>query len=122
MHGMGKLTTHVLDTAGGKPAGGVGVALYRLLPDGTAREWQAGGGEVITERTTNDDGRIDGALLAGEDFTAGIYELDFAVGDYFGGAGFYDVITVRFVVKDAGGHYHIPLLVSPFGYTTYRGS
>ncbi len=112
---MGKLTTHILDTAAGKPAGGVGVSLDRARPGIVARK-------LLFWGKTNDDGRVDGALLEGAHFTAGIYELNFAVGDYFGGGCFYDVVTVRFVVKDAGAHYHVPLLISPNGYTTYRGS
>ena len=114
MQTMGKLTTHILDTAAGKPAAGVCIALYRAEP--------GGGRESVAEGKTNNDGRIDGALLDGAEFAAGIYELDFAIGDYFGGGCFYDVVTVRFVVKDAGAHYHVPLLISPNGYTTYRGS
>lgn len=121
MRGMGKLTTHVLDTSAGKPGAGVLVSLYRLGDD-YARAGDGGGRGKIDDYKTNDDGRVDGALLAGADFVAGVYELAFAVGEYFGGEGFYDVVTVRFVVKDAGLHYHIPLLVSPYGYTTYRGS
>lgn len=127
---MGKLTTHILDTSAGKPAGGVGVVLSRVLSGAVS-----GGGEVVAEVVagegervkvgeyrTNGDGRVEGGVLSGEGFLAGVYELAFAVGEYFGGDCFYDVVTVRFVVKDASGHYHIPLLVSRYGYTTYRGS
>lgn len=115
MSEMGKITTHILDTAAGKPAAGVRVWLYRARPGIVRRD-------SLFHGKTNDDGRIDGALLEGAKFTPGIYELNFFVGDYFGDDCFYDVVEVRFVVKDASVHYHIPLLVSPYGYTTYRGS
>lgn len=117
---MGKLTTHVLDTAHGKPGAGVAVALYRM--NGYERQF-------VTGQTTNADGRCDQPLLEGASVVAGIYELDFGIGDYFARMGvkmaeprFLDVITIRFGVSDVGAHYHIPLLASPFGYSTYRGS
>lgn len=113
---MGRLTTHVLDTAAGRPAGGLAVEVYRH--DGTA--------ERLTAATTNADGRVDEPLLSGDAFPAGTYELRFDVGGYFRDTGvaaaFYDVVPVRFTVDDPGRHYHVPLLVSPFGYSTYRGS
>jgi 5-hydroxyisourate hydrolase len=99
------LSTHVLDTARGRPAAGVAIELR--LPDGTRRTCQ-----------TNDDGR---ARLA-DDTSAGEYELVFAVGDYFGEAAFLDRVPVRFTIADPDAHYHVPLLVSPWAYSTYRGS
>jgi 5-hydroxyisourate hydrolase len=99
------LSTHVLDTARGRPAAGVAIEL--TLPDGTTRS-----------AVTNDDGR---AALADET-TAGQYELVFAVGDYFGERAFLDRVPVRFSIADPDAHYHVPLLVSPWAYSTYRGS
>jgi 5-hydroxyisourate hydrolase len=98
------LSTHVLDTANGRPAAGVQIEL--TSPDGTKRTVH-----------TNDDGR---ATLG--DTTAGEYELLFAVGDYFGDAAFLDRVPVRFTIRDPDAHYHVPLLVSPWAYSTYRGS
>ena len=108
----GRLTTHVLDTARGRPAAGVEIELARL--DGDERE-------VLGTTTTNDDGRTSAPLLE-DDLAAGEYELTFAVGDYFGGDGFLDRVPVRFTIADADAHYHVPLLVSPWSYSTYRGS
>ena len=108
----GRLTTHVLDTAAGRPAAGVGIELARL--DGDRRE-------VLGTTTTNDDGRTDAPLLE-EDLTAGEYELTFAVGAHFGGDGFLDRVPVRVRIADPDAHYHVPLLVSPWSYSTYRGS
>ncbi len=108
----GRLTTHVLDTASGRPAAGVEIELARL--DGDRRE-------VLGTTTTNDDGRTDAPLLEA-DLAAGEYELTFAVGPYFGGDGFLDRVPVRFTIADADAHYHVPLLVSPWSYSTYRGS
>lgn len=117
---MGQLTTHVLDTHGGKPAAGMAIDLFRV--DGDARTH-------IKSATTNADGRMAGPLLEGEAFAAGVYELDFHAGDYFGAQGvklpepaFLDRITVRFGICDADAHYHVPLLVTPWSYSTYRGS
>ena len=117
---MGRLTTHVLDTSAGRPAGGVRVELYRL--DGAGRE-------QLAEATTNDDGRCDQPLLEGDGFRIGEYELLFHVGAYFQAVGaalpeprFLDRIPIRFGIAEAGGNYHVPLLISPFGYSTYRGS
>jgi len=101
------LTTHVLDVARGRPAAGVAIALLR-------------DGAVVAEAVTNADGRTDAPLLA--TLEAGEYELRFAVGDYFGEAGFLDVVPVRFGVVDPDAHHHVPLLVAPGGYSTYRGS
>jgi 5-hydroxyisourate hydrolase len=115
---MGRITTHVLDTAAGKPAAGLKVVLTRL---GDARQAVASG-------VTNSDGRLEEPLLDDAAFRKGAYEIAFHVGDYFRATGvalpdppFLDVVPVRFgVTEDA--HYHVPLLVSPFAYSTYRGS
>ena len=116
----GRLTTHVLDTARGRPAAGVAIELVRD-PDGERR--------TVASAETNADGRVDGSLLEGEAFEAGAYELVFDVGAYFAGSGldtgdpaFLGRVPVRFSVGDAGAHYHVPLLVSPWSYSTYRGS
>lgn len=116
---MGRLTTHVLDTALGKPAEGLAVELWAL----------DGGERLLSRHVTNADGRIDGPLLAGEAFVCGTYELRFAAGGYLRGTGqklpdplFLDVIPIRFGIAEQDGHYHVPLLLSPFGYSTYRGS
>jgi 5-hydroxyisourate hydrolase len=106
----GRLTTHVLDTANGRPAAGIPIELARL--DGERRE-------LLRSVTTNSDGRTDEPLL--EELRAGTYELVFAVGDHFG-EGFLDRVPVRFTIADADAHYHVPLLVSPWSYSTYRGS
>ncbi len=107
----GRLTTHVLDTANGRPAAGIPIELARL--DGEARD-------VLTSVTTNGDGRTDKPLL--EELSAGTYELVFDVGGHFSGEGFLDRVPVRFTIADAEAHYHVPLLVSPWSYSTYRGS
>lgn len=108
----GKLTTHVLDTAAGKPGAGISLVLHRI-ENGQPRK--------IAETVTNADGRTDQPLLAGVDFQAGTYEISFAVGAYFR-TGFFDAIPIRFRVDDPGAHYHVPLLCSPWSYSTYRGS
>lgn len=117
---MGKLTTHVLDTSAGKPGKNINIQLYHLVDD----SW-----ELIKETATNDDGRCDEPLLEGAALKAGQYELVFQAGDYFDAAGielpepkFLDEIVLRFGVPDASEHYHVPLLVSPYSYSTYRGS
>jgi hydroxyisourate hydrolase len=102
------LTTHVLDTARGRPAAGVAIELARL--EGDART-------VLETAQTDADGRA-----GGWDVVAGEYELAFAVGAYFSGSSFYDSVPVRFRIEDADAHYHVPLLVSPWAYSTYRGS
>ena len=118
---MGRLTTHVLDTSTGLPAADLLVVLFALGPDGERR--------TITERRTNADGRVDTPLLEGEAFKVGTYELVFHVGAYFWSRGielpepaFLDEIPLRFGVSDTERHLHVPLLVAPFGYGTYRGS
>ncbi|MGI9480956.1 MAG: hydroxyisourate hydrolase [Hyphomicrobiales bacterium] len=117
---MGRLTTHVLDTARGCPANGLKLALFRV--DGDART-------LLKEAVTNDDGRVDGPILEGNAFTVGTYELEFDAGGYFDAAGFalpeqkfLDQVVLRFGISEAGEHYHVPLLLSPFSYSTYRGS
>ena len=117
---MGRLTTHVLDTAHGKPGAGIAMYLYRCKDAGRA---------LIKHVTTNADGRCDVPLLDEDTFSVGVYELDFAIGDYFAALGvvvpeprFVDVVTLRFGIADAQAHYHVPLLASPFSYSTYRGS
>jgi 5-hydroxyisourate hydrolase len=115
---MGRLTTHVLDTALGKPAAGLKVELYRL---GTRSEH-------LATATTNGDGRLDSPILDEAGFDSGVYELRFHAGDYLRKShslpqpAFLDIIPIRFGIEDATDHYHVPLLLSPYGYSTYRGS
>jgi len=116
----GRLTTHVLDTARGKPAAGVKIMLYRVSGNSHRK---------IAETVTNADGRTDTPMLTGTEFTVGTYELVFCAGDYLRASGqaegevlFLDEIPIRFGVPDAAQHYHVPLLISPFAYSTYRGS
>lgn len=118
---MGKLTTHVLDTANGCPAAGMAVRLYHLRADGTAIE--------LKRLTLNHDGRADAPLLEGEAFQPGRYRLVFAVAAYFRGRGaalaeppFLDEVPLDFGLAAVGPHYHVPLLASPWSYSTYRGS
>jgi len=117
---MGFLTTHVLDTALGRPAAGMQIELFRI-----------DGENAILLKTviTNDDGRVDSPILSETEFAKGTYELRFHAGEYLRKttAGlpdplFLDMIPLRFGIADASSHYHVPLLVSPFGYSTYRGS
>ncbi len=112
---MSGITTHVLDTAEGRPAEGVAVRLER----------EAGSGwEELADRRTDADGRVSD-LLSGEALEAGRYRIRFEVGPYFGARGidaFYPHAEIVFTVRETDGHYHVPLLLSPFGYTTYRGS
>ncbi len=117
---MGRLTTHVLDTTLGKPGDGIRVELFRL--NGEARE-------KVGEASTNADGRCDAPLLAGSDFAPGVYELLFHAGAYFDrtsaalpGPRFLDMVPLRFGISDPEENYHVPLLISPYGYSTYRGS
>ncbi len=116
---MGRLTTHVLDTARGRPGVGVAIEVYGL----------SGGRRLLASVETNSDGRCDRPLLEGDDLVPGIYELVFHAGAYFARTGmtlpeppFVDEIVVRFGVAEADQHYHVPLLVSPWSYSTYRGS
>lgn len=116
---MGRLTTHVLDTTRGTPAAGVRIELQRA----------AGAGfETIVEAHTNADGRCDRPLLEGEALAAGTYQLLFHIGAYFragGGEGaspFLDIVPIRFSIAAPEGHYHVPLVVTPWSYSTYRGS
>ncbi len=118
---MARLSTHVLDTAHGVPAAGVRVLLHRIV--------EQGADELVVERVTNQDGRTDAPLLSGDAIPAGRYRLTFHAGDYFRGRGmslpvppFVDVVVLDFGIADAAGHYHVPLLVSPWSYSTYRGS
>lgn len=109
----GKLSTHVLDTTKGKPGAGIRIELFRL--DGY------GDSVPVAETRTNTDGRTDQPLLQGEDFVAGTYILRFHIGEYFG-EGLFDIVPIRFVIKDASVGYHIPLVCTPWSYSTYRGS
>jgi len=115
---MGRLTTHVLDTANGCPGAGIRIDLFRQGQD-----------DAIASTITNDDGRCDAPLLENEAFTPGEYELVFHAGEYFNARGqedgehrFLDRIVIRFGVNEEDQHYHVPLLLSPYGYSTYRGS
>lgn len=118
----GKLTTHILDTAKGRPAAQVAVEIWQLSSHPESRA-------LLTVTQTNANGRTDEPLLQGEDFNVGIYELIFAVGDYFAATGedlpnpqFLDRVPIRVGIADPEAHYHVPLLVSPWAYSTYRGS
>ncbi|MBY0329677.1 MAG: hydroxyisourate hydrolase [Acetobacteraceae bacterium] len=112
------LSTHVLDTAQGRPGAGIAVELHRLAPEPG----------LIRRTVTNADGRVADPLLPEAAFIPGTYELRFHVGAYFAAAGlasdppYLDVVPVRVALQAGQGHYHVPLLCSPFGYTTYRGS
>jgi 5-hydroxyisourate hydrolase len=117
--GMGRLTTHVLDTAQGCPAAGVDVALYAIETDR----------RMLKQDATNADGRLDTPILDAADFKPGVYELVFQAGAYFRtreldlpDPPFVDEVVIRFGIADADSHYHVPLLVSPWAYSTYRGS
>lgn len=112
----GFLTTHVLDTAHGKPAAGMEIELSRF---------EVGERYVIKTLRTNEDGRTDEPLLLESEFEPGEYEIVFSVGEYFGENGdppFLDRVPVRFGISDPDSHYHVPLLASPWSYSTYRGS
>lgn len=117
---MGKLTTHVLDTANGCPAANLTIELWQI--DRTSDEKT-----LLKSVTTNSDGRTDAPMLADHEFAIGLYELVFFVGSYFadeklGDPLFLDRIPIQFGIADATAHYHVPLLVSPWSYSTYRGS
>jgi 5-hydroxyisourate hydrolase len=116
----GYLTTHVLDTSLGTPAAGLLIALFRI--DGDTRI-------PLAQMATNADGRTDSPILPTEAFEPGEYELVFHAGAYLDAVGippetprFLDIVPIRFGISDPGEHYHVPLLLSPFGYSTYRGS
>lgn len=116
----GWLTTHVLDTARGCPAEGLRIVLSRIVPQGA---------ETLADMVTNADGRTDAHILPKETFATGTYELVFHAGDYLRASGqagddplFLDQVPIRFGMADATAHYHVPLLLSPYGYSTYRGS
>jgi 5-hydroxyisourate hydrolase len=117
----GRLTTHVLDTALGRPAAGLAISLHAIEGERARR--------LLKAVTTNADGRCDAPLLAGAEMLAGVYELSFHVAPYFAGRGvglgdppFLDVVPIRFGLADVNAHYHVPLLIAPYGYSTYRGS
>jgi 2-oxo-4-hydroxy-4-carboxy-5-ureidoimidazoline decarboxylase len=117
---FGRLSTHVLDTHRGGPAQGVPVALYEVGRSGRAR---------LAEAVTNADGRTDAPLVSGAPLRIGVYELVFQVGDYFAGRGldlpgqpFLGEVPLRFGISEPEGHYHVPLLVTPWSFSTYRGS
>ena len=119
---MGILTTHVLDTASGLPGKNIQLRLYRCSTNG-------GEDILLVTALTNDDGRCNEPLLDGDDMACGPYRLEFDVADYFIQQGhdlpnppFLDTIDIRFGISDPDSHYHVPLLVSPYGYSTYRGS
>ncbi len=117
---MGKLSTHVLDVTQGKPGAGVAVELYAV---------RGGVKSLVKQTVTNADGRCDAPLLSGDEMAVGCYELVFAAGDYFAAQGvalaepkFVDRVVIAFGIADAGQNYHVPLVVSPWAYSTYRGS
>lgn len=117
---MGRLTTHVLDAAHGCPGSNIRIELYRVEGERL---------ELVTTRQTNADGRCDSPLLEGEDYRSGVYQLQFAAGDYYRARGvtlpepaFLDVVVLRFGISAEQDHYHVPLLISPYSYSTYRGS
>ena len=117
---MGRLTTHVLDTTHGLPGAEIKVKLYKVNEDST---------EKLATVITNSDGRTDAPILAGNDFRPGKYQLVFYVADYYKSKGveldgvpFLDDVVIRFGLDDPEAHYHVPLLVSPYSFSTYRGS
>jgi len=117
---MGRLTTHVLDAAHGCPGSAIKVELYRV--EGAQLE-------LVASVLTNNDGRCDAPLLQGDDYRSGVYQLQFSAGDYYRARGvqlpepaFLDVVVLRFGISAEQEHYHVPLLISPYSYSTYRGS
>lgn len=117
---MGRLTTHVLDAAHGCPGRDIKIELYRV---------EGAGLELVATATTNDDGRCDAPLLQGADYQSGVYQIHFHAGDYYRARGvalpapaFLDVVVLRFGISAEQDHYHVPLLISPYSYSTYRGS
>ena len=123
---MGYLTTHILDTTKGVAAAGVKIHLYQHSAEGQR--------QLIHSTTSNNDGRCDQPLLQADNFYAGVYELEFAIDEYFADTlegsdnnkpatpSFLNTVVIRFGISDENAHYHIPLLVSPYSYSTYRGS
>ena len=118
----GSLTTHVLDIVRGRPAANMSIVLWRLEPDGS-------GSQCLKTVRTDTDGRTALPLLAGNEMIVGTYELIFAVGEYFAAqekldvsTAFLNLVPVRFCIADPSAHYHVPLLTSPWAYSTYRGS
>ena len=118
---MAGLSTHVLDNVRGGPAGGVRIELFSVAADGARK--------AMTATTTNADGRTDTPLIGAADARIGTYEIVFHVGEYFRRTGaqiaepaFLDIIPIRFSIADPKAHYHVPLLVTPWSYATYRGS
>ncbi|TBU88845.1 hydroxyisourate hydrolase [Phytopseudomonas dryadis] len=117
---MGRLTTHILDAAHGCPGSAIRVELYRIEGEQPT---------LLGHQLSNQDGRCDAPLLEGEDYRSGVYQLHFHVGDYYRARqvalaepAFLDVVVLRFAIDAAQAHYHVPLLVSPYSYSTYRGS
>jgi len=110
---MSTLTTHVLDTMRGRPAAEMQIELWSIAGDAP---------KLLKTVRTDSDGRTEAPLLSGNELIAGTYELVFLVGDYFGERKFLDRVPVRFIISDATAKYHVPLLVSPWSYSTYRGS
>ncbi|MGH8435595.1 MAG: hydroxyisourate hydrolase [Pseudomonas sp.] len=117
---MGRLTTHVLDAAHGCPGSAIKVELYRVEAEQL---------ELIATVLTNHDGRCDAPILQGDDYVSGVYQLQFHAGDYYRARGvelpspaFLDVVVLRFGINAEQDHYHVPLLISPYSYSTYRGS
>ncbi|WP_137817332.1 hydroxyisourate hydrolase [Pseudomonas sp. 2FG] len=117
---MGRLTTHVLDAAHGCPGSAIKVELYRVEAERL---------ELIATVLTNHDGRCDAPILQGADYVSGVYQLQFHAGDYYRARGvelpnpaFLDVVVLRFGISAEQDHYHVPLLISPYSYSTYRGS
>ena len=115
----GKLSTHALDLMAGRPAAGLRIELRRISPEPA----------LLKTVVTNADGRTDAPLLAAQEMSAGVYQLEFQVGEYFASRGvslgkvpFIDVVPVRFGIADPSASYHVPLLVTPWAYNTYRGS
>ena len=117
---MGRLTTHVRDAAHGSPGRDITIELYQVEESGL---------ELVAKVQTNDDGRCDAPLLQGDDYRSGVYQLHFHAGDYYRARGvqlaepaFLDVVVLRFGINEQQDHYHVPLLISPYSYSTYRGS
>jgi 5-hydroxyisourate hydrolase len=118
----GKLTTHVLDTMHGSPAAGLAIALWAVAPE-------SGQKTLLKTVITNADGRTDAPLLLGDELKVGVYQLEFAIGPYFAAKDstlpsppFLDQVPIQFGIADSNSHYHVPLLASPWAYSTYRGS